>query len=79
MDTVETRLQQARAKQQEKARLYAQAEAKLDAVRAQKASLLKGLKDQGFEDAEQARKRVQELSSEVDQILAEIEEKVSSL
>lgn len=79
MNDVETRLQNLKMKQQDAQRRYAQAEAKLDQVRSQKAALLTSLKDQGFPDVAAARTRVQELSSQTDAILAEIEEKVSGL
>lgn len=78
-DDIENRLQTLRSKQQDAQRRYAQAEAKLDAVRAQKTALLKGLKEQGFPDAKAAQKRVTELSAETDSILAQIEEQVSGL
>lgn len=78
-DDIEGRLQALRSKQQEAQRRYAQAEAKLDAVRSQKQALLTGLKEQGFETVEDARVRVKELSAETEQILAQIETKVNGL
>lgn len=76
---VESRLQSLRSKQQDARRRYAQAEAKLDTVRSQKTALLKGLKDQGFASVDAARERVRELSTETEDILAQIEEKVRGL
>lgn len=76
---VENRLQNLRAKQQDAQRRYAQAEAKLDSVQAQKRDLLKGLKEQGYEDVAAAKVRVSELSAETEEILSQIEEKVSGL
>jgi hypothetical protein len=78
-DDIETRLQTLRSKQQDAQRRHAQAEAKLDNVRAQKTSLLNGLKEQGFSDTTAAQKRVKELSTETEAILSQIEEQVSSL
>lgn len=79
MSDVEVRLQQLRSKQQDAQRRYAQAEAKLDAVRSQKETLLAGLKENGWESVEAARERVQALSAETQAILEKIEQQVVSL
>ena len=79
MDDVELRLQNLRTKQQDAQRRFAQAEAKLDQVRSQKATLLTSLKEQGYADVAAARDRVQALSAETQAILAQIEEKVAGL
>lgn len=78
-DNIETRLQSLRTQQQEASRRYAQAEAKLDTVQSKRESLMSGLKEQGFDSPEAARKHVEELSSEVEEILVQIEEKVRGL
>lgn len=76
---VEARLSALRTKQHDAQRRHAQAEAKLDAVRAQKTALLEGLREQGYDDVDAARVRVQELTAETEAILAQIEEKVAGL
>lgn len=78
-DDAESRLQGLRTKQQDAQRRHAQAEAKLDSARSQKAALIDGLKNQGYPDVKAARKRVEELSAETETILAKIEEQVSGL
>jgi chromosome segregation ATPase len=78
-EDVEARLQNLRTKQQDAQRRHAQAEAKLDSVRAQKTALLEGLAEQGYPDVDAARARVQELTAETAEILSQIEEKVAGL
>lgn len=79
MSDIETRLQSLKDRQQEAARRYAQAEARLDTVRARRDELMDALKEHGFDTPSQAREKVNELSGEVEQILEKISEEVSGL
>jgi chaperonin cofactor prefoldin len=78
-ENIESRLQSLRAQSQEASRRYAQAEAQLDAVRARREQLLAGLKEQGFDTPEDARKEVERIGAEVESVLSQIEERVSGL
>lgn len=78
-ENIEQRLQSLRSRQQEAVRQKAQAEAKLDSVRARKDQILQQLSDEGFPDPEVARVEVQSLSDEVEEILTDIESKVQGL
>lgn len=79
MSEIEDQLSSLRTRQQEAARRYAQAEAKLDQVKARQAQIIDSLKSQGFESAVAAQAEVARLESEVQEVLAEIESKVSGL
>lgn len=78
-EDIETRLQSLRTRQQEAARRYAQAEAKIDTVKARRAEILASLKEHGFDSPEEARAEVENLSSQVEATLEKIEEKVRGL
>ncbi len=79
MSDIEERLQSLRSRQQEAVRRKAQAEAKLDSVRARKEQILGQLSEEGFQSPEAAREEVQNLSDQVEEVLREIEEKVQGL
>lgn len=78
-NNIETRLQSIRTSQQEAGKRYSQAEARLDGVAAKKQQITAQLADMGFSTPEEASAEVSRLNSEVDQILQDIEQKVSGL
>lgn len=78
-ETIEGRLLSLKSKRQDASRRRATAEAKLDEVASRKAQVLQKLKEQGFDNPEDASKEVQALTEQVDSILDEISEKVSGL
>lgn len=78
-ESIEVRLQNLRTQQQEATRRVAQAEAKLDTVHARKREIEEALAEAGYETPQDARARVEELAGEVESVLEDIEQKVSTL
>jgi len=78
-ENIETRLQTLKTRRHEASRRRATAEAKLDEVAARKAAVHASLKEQGFDTPDEAAAEVQRLTTEVDEILDEIAQKVEGL
>ena len=79
MSDLEERLQLVRSRQQEATRRRAQAEAKLDTVRAQREDVLARLKAMNYDTVEAAQQRAVALKAETESVLADIEAKVRGL